>query len=818
MRIKSFIPGLFVIFLLLISFNGCGVWHDFTTYFNLYYDAKDIFQSAEDAIKSDQKDLFATVEPNASGNVNQQLSKVIDKCSTILQFHSESAYVDNALLMLGKSFYYQRNYLKALRKFQELIATRPESDLILETELWIGKTQMRLKQYNDALTMLETVKKKAAEEGEDEFLTDAFLEEIKYKIAQEDYAGAITASKEFLKTSDDDETNAEIEFELGKLYEKVNDNENAITAYRQVFEYSPSYETQYSARLELGKALRRSGQNDQALEIFDDMSTQDKYSDHLDEINLEKGITLARLDQYDEAVDVLIKVDTTYKSSVNAGMARYELGTIFENHYKDFDSASTYYTRAAASAAPPEYLTNAHQKAGLFTKYLGLRDKLNENLEKRYYAENPEEYTKDSTEYYNERKDIEAQVIAEQEFAEVRARMDSALFVQDTTGLKIDTTVVQRDSLDQIGNPVLNMQGQKITVTDTVIVNPIDSLKQKKSLLSNIASPTFEKRVKELMHGKEAPKKSDLSADSLRSLIIKEKFELGSLFFTEFNIPDSAYIYYNDILNLDPNPDYRTRTLYALGSYYLTQNDSLKADSLFNVIYTEYPEQGIVNAAANKLGKPLKDLNFDPAEDIYASAEKDMMDDKYDSSLVKLKFIYKDYPASPMAPKALYASGWILENKLDKLDSAAALYDSLKLKYPTTVYANKIAPKINTYNQEQKRVAKAREDSLKNIEALKLDSLSRVDSLSHLDSLSRVDSLGYKIQREDTLKFKDLPPNRFGEPDTNALHRGSDTLNNNVPQVIDSMRRNENRDLENLRKKSGTEVDSLIPGNIKPKK
>ena len=201
MHIKRFIPGLVILILLLVTFNGCGIWHDFTTYFNLYYDAKDIFESAEEAIKAQQKDLFSTEEPNAAGNVNQQLSKVIDKCSTILQFHSESSYVDNALLMLGKSFYYQRNYLKALRKFQELIATRPESSLILETELWIGKTQMRLKQYDDALSILETVKKKAAEEGEDDFLTEAFLEEIKYKIAQEDYAGAIISSNDFLKTS-----------------------------------------------------------------------------------------------------------------------------------------------------------------------------------------------------------------------------------------------------------------------------------------------------------------------------------------------------------------------------------------------------------------------------------------------------------------------------------------------------------------------------------------------------------------------------------------------------------------------------------------
>ncbi len=809
MHFKRFNPGLFVLLLLSggISFNGCGVWQDFTTYFNVYYDAKDIFEDAEEAVQTQRKDIFSTEEPVAAGNVNQQLSKVIDKCSTILQFHSESAYVDDALLMLGKSFYYQKNYLKALRKFQELIATRPESNLILETELWVGKTQMRLKEYDDGLTMLETVKNKSIEEGEEDFVTEAFLEEIKYKIAQEDYPAAITASNEYLKQSDNDEINAEIEFELGKLYEKVNDLENAITAFKKVFDYSPSYDTQYAARLELGKALRQADHNDEALDVFDGMSSQDKYSDHFDEINLEKGKSLVKLNQYDEAVNVLVKVDTTYKTSINAGMARYELGQIFEIHYQNFDSANTYYTHAAASAAPQEYLTNSRQKAQLFKKYLELRNSLKDNQEKRYYAENPEQYTSDSSKYFQERKDIEEQVIAEQEFAEVKAKMDSALFVQDTTGLKIDTTVVQRDSLDRFGNIVYDTFGKKITVPDTVIVNPIDSLKQKNQMFSSITSPNFEKRVKELMHGKEAPKKPDLPLDSLKALILKEKFELGNLFFTEFNIPDSAYVYYTDILGSNPGPNYTSRTLYALGSYYLTKNDSVRADSLFNVIYNEYPDQSIVNAAANKLGKPLLDLNFDPAVDIYASAEKEMFSDSYDSSLVKFKVIYNEYPNSPLAPKALYASGWILENKLDKLDSAAALYDSLKLKYPTTVYANKISQKVNLYNQEQKRIAKAREDSLKKIETLKLDSLARVDSL------------GNKSQQEDTLKsIKNAPPEKIDGPDIKSGDRGIDTLKNDFPQVKDSLRRNKDRELEGLQEKSGNKEDSLFSGENKRRK
>jgi tetratricopeptide (TPR) repeat protein len=379
--------------------------------------------------------------------------------------------------------------------------------------------------------------------------------------------------------------------------------------------------------------------------------------------------------------------------------------------------------------------------------------------------------------------------------------------------MKIDTSVVKRDSIDIYGNKVKDQFGQVISITDTVINNPKDSLLQKKNLLKSVQTPDFENRVKELMGGKVPPLRPNLPADSLKSIILKDRFEIGNLFFTELNIPDSAYKYYTEILQSEPNPDYTARTLYALGSYYLTKNDSVKADSLFLVIYDNYKYMSIVNAAANKLGKDIIDLKYDPAKDIYASAEKEMLDNQYDSSLAKLRFIYDQYPSSPLAPKALYASGWILENQLDKPDSAARLYDSLTVKYPSTVYAGKIKQKISIYNQEQLRLAKAREDSLKKIEMQKPDSLSRVDSL------------GQKSQQIDSVKsLKNVPPNKFGEPDINKVRPGVDSLRNRLPGIDslrnrmpgnDSLRRREDQSIEELQRKSENQADSLNPGDIK---
>ena len=276
-----------------------------------------------------------------------------------MQFHAESAYVDDAILMLGKSFYYQKNYQKALREFRELIATQKESDLILEAKLWMGKTQMRLKEYDDGLATLTDVIKESKEEGEDDFIKDAYVEEIVHKIVIQDYQGAISLANEFINLSDDDEVNADIEFELGKLYNDVDDTDNAIVAFKKVFDFSPSYDTQYEANIELGKVLRKKGQTEDAYNLFTKMREEDKYRDNYDEIDLQTGITLIDLNKIDDAKNMLADVDTSYPNSIQAGYARFELGQIFEEDYQNFDSAACLLSKSFHNKSPTGNFTRS---------------------------------------------------------------------------------------------------------------------------------------------------------------------------------------------------------------------------------------------------------------------------------------------------------------------------------------------------------------------------------------------------------------------------------------------------------------------------
>lgn len=614
---------------------GCGVWANFTTYFNLYYNASDLFEKAEKEIKDANTDEFSIEPLKIPSGASTDIKKIIEKCSNILQFHANSSYVDDALMMTGKCFYYQTNYQKALRKFNELLATQPNSELVLEANLWIGMTQIGMRDFDKGMNTLQDVMDKAEKLGNKKILEKTYITEIKYKISQQDDDGAISLLEDFLKASDNNTINAQAALRLGQLYEDNGDLTNAIKSFKRVDDYSPSYTVLLNSMLELGKAYRQNNEYQNSLDLFNSMRSESKYLEDFDKIDLQRGITLVDMNKLDEAVEQLIYVDTSYSKTPSSGLADYELAKVFENTYSNFDSAYYYYKKSLSHALPLEYKKEVGNQVELIEKYKNSLANLIKIHKDILYIEKPETFVQDSLEYIN----------------------------------KLEEEKKQKH---------------------------IEELKKKGQGLGRRFSRDTRKTPQDLvkLHPPVRPK---ITLDSLQNDLIKTKFEIGNLLFTEFNLPDSAIKFYHDILNNFPDSYYQAKVLYAVGSYYLVKNDSVKADSLFNIIYDKYKNESIVNAAANKLNKPFIKINKDQEQPIYALAEEQLDNSKYDSSLFNLHMIYKHHPTSAYAPKALYTYGWILENKLNLPDSAAAVYDTLSKRYPNTKYTYAIKAKLSFY-------------------------------------------------------------------------------------------------------------------------
>ncbi len=680
---------LLVLSLLLLS--GCGVWRNFTTYFNTYYNAEKVYEKAMTEIAKTKRGLFDFKEKKITPVANKYFESVIKECSKILQFDSKSSYVGDALFMLGKAFYYQQNYSKAERKFREL-ASLNKSEVSLINELWIGKSQIHLREFDAGYNTLEDVEKKAIAKGNEKMAVQSMISQIRYFIYRENYTEAVNKIDTLLKVSTSSELNAEIMYELGKLYLTMEQPNDAAKAFADVSNYDPTFEIEFESKFEYAKLLGNLGKLNKSMDILQKMSDKDEFKDNWDKIELQIGILYYKKNDYNNAMYIFRSVDSKYKKTESAGIAALKMADIWKNNYLNYDSAMVYYNKSINSKAQEKYKREARSQSQSLKKYLTIYKKLNNYLTQLGYLKNPKTFIRDSLAYVDYKMKLKEE---KKKGEDKKKKVKRAKFIGE---------VIQKNS-------------PKITM------------------------PIWPK----------------LSADSLRSIISDIDFEMGNLFFTELNVPDSSYYYYSSSLALNPKNLNIAKILYALGSYYLTVNDTVKADSLFNIVYKNYKHDRIASAAAVKLGKKPINFDLDPAEKIYLNAEKAFEDSDYSDAIDTLLKIFKKHPTSIYAAKSLYTIGFILENNLNKPDSAAAFYDSLAMHYRDTKYAKAIALKLNYYNDLKYK----NKSKTKGLKQKKLKESLKPKKLINSKE-SRIKTIESRInKREEQLREKDLKFKKF---------------------------------------------------------
>ncbi|NOX19061.1 MAG: tetratricopeptide repeat protein, partial [Chlorobi bacterium] len=661
----------------LLLLSSCSMWQNFTVYFNRYYNAELAFEEAQEMMAKEKEGLFSFKEKKLSNNISQKLEAVIEKCSKIIQFDSESSFLPGALYLIGRSFYYQQHYPKALRKFQELY-TQNDEEYELASMLWIGKTQLQLRSFDDGMSMLDTVKAKALEADDTDILTEAYRVQIAYMLYKEDFNSAENYINEMLTIVDDDELRAEVAYSLGKIYLELEKLDKAAEAFLSVENYSPSFETDFESRLEYARVKRMLGETDASLEILENMSAENKYEKYKDKIELEIANIYRDRGDIELAFNRYMDIDTTFTRTESSGLASYNLGLLLQEKYALYDSAMVFYNKALSAPIPVDIKKIARTRSNLIGKYIDITEQQYKEEKELTYILDPDLYVQDSLDYEFAMGNIDTTTVDSTMLAD-SLRADSVRTAAMIASGALDTTTVAARNRNRNNNSNNN---------------PQNNLRIKK------------------------PIRPKIEADSAKTLLAKTYYELGNLFFGDLNVKDSSFYYYTKSLEIAPNSPTKPRVLFALGSYYFSINDSLKADSLFQLVYDDYPEDEIAIAAAKKLGRVAYQTAADPAEDIYLKAENYMDSQEYEKAISVLREIYSDYPKSPFAPKALFATGYIYENYLEIPDSAAAVYDSLSAKFKRSEYTLAISAKLLNYKQKQKAIqdsiakAQAEADSL----------------------------------------------------------------------------------------------------------
>ncbi|MFA7420182.1 MAG: tetratricopeptide repeat protein [Melioribacteraceae bacterium] len=725
---------------LTIAFSGCGVYRNFTTYFNTYYNAKTIFDQVEEDIQKKKVDVFAFRDdlqgnqqlggqpsqyrsgqntgynPNLgmqsggtqygttqygsqqasqagvsmySGNANQDLTKVIEKCSKILQYEKESSYFPDALFMIGKALYYQQEYSKAQRKFTEL-AGLGETDYTNENKLWLAKTNLQLRNFDEGLNQLEEVKKNALEDDDEQLFSDAVITKISFLIFREELPKAVIECKEFIASSDDDAMKGLVAYQLGKIYQSLSDEQNALDTYASVLTYGPILEVELRSKLEHARLLKQLSKIEQSEDELSTMRDQGKFKNNLDEINIDLAQIYFETSRAEEAIDLLKDVDTTYKMLPSSGIASMKLGEVYEFAIRDYDSSYKYYTKAVSSLATKPIKDRANERAGNFDRYFKLKNEMYDLNQKLTYIKDRRLFERDSIDY----------ALAFTEFDEENKRIEEA---NKASGSQLANSQESQEAArrqQEIQQKRLDQQKE---------------IEKKRSLGINEPYPL--KLLIALGKAKkpEMPKEDE---KAINSIYAKNLFNQGSLFFSEMDYVDSAFIYFNRILTNYPDSTIIPQTLFSLATYYETKNDTLKADSLYKEIFDKYPKDKLFQVAGEKLGllkkedKKVEAKSEDPAEPLYVKAEELYYKKNYSEAIDSFKAISKSFPKSKFASKSIYYAGLIYEEQKN-YDSAAVAYSVLAKDFSTDPVARYAIPKYEEYKNEKEKIRKAEEEARK---------------------------------------------------------------------------------------------------------
>jgi tetratricopeptide (TPR) repeat protein len=236
----------------LVSFS-CVVTEFIGAYFNTYYNAQRLFTEAE-------AEVFAQTDSRPGGRsflvpftiqsaTRTKFVAVIEKGSKLLQYHPESHLVDNALMMIGKSYFYSDEDQKAERKFREVIDGFPDGGLALEARLLLACGQYRMNMKKASGTTARQVIEEAEKKGEEEFLARAYSLLARLDFEEKNFDAAAKLYERAAEHATDSEQQAGSYVLVADMYKRMEKYHDAEIAFSRAEKASRLYSGEFRGRI-----------------------------------------------------------------------------------------------------------------------------------------------------------------------------------------------------------------------------------------------------------------------------------------------------------------------------------------------------------------------------------------------------------------------------------------------------------------------------------------------------------------------------------------------------------------------------------------
>jgi TolA-binding protein len=319
-----------ILFLIAAISSGIGC-----AYFNTFFWARQKFNEAEKSQRDDLRNQQSQQDNSQGSKGNQQPRPVggaitqgrgnvvvsnvssqqrilyedaIKKAGKVLTLHPNSSWADDALWLIGKSYYNMGDFILADRKFKELVTNHPDSKFVDDSYFYMGLCQMSLGHNDQALSAFASIEKAPKKSP---YLEDVIFAKAVMSMSNEDKADAIDLFTQYVEKYSNGDSAAQAMYDIGKCKEDGKDYFGAYQAYTKVRNYAPSKSLYFDASLAAASAALESDSITMGMKILETLGNDQKYFSRSGQIHLKSAEGYYLRGQVDKAIelykDVVVK-------------------------------------------------------------------------------------------------------------------------------------------------------------------------------------------------------------------------------------------------------------------------------------------------------------------------------------------------------------------------------------------------------------------------------------------------------------------------------------------------------------------------------
>ncbi len=752
--------------------------------FNAYNELNDVVLNAKESFKDDYRKLlpFYNYSTDYTAEQKPELDSVIHKCNNGILLHDlRSDWVDNLYLLMGQSYFYQKNYDSAAITFQYInyafqprtkdeigydkkigsninttgnvytISTKEKKNIINKTVghtpsrndamIWYIRTLLEMGFYNQSWGLIETLKRDANLPGR----LIAGLEEMQalYYYKQEQWDSAAAHLENALSNASPGQERSRWEFLIAQMYERTKKIEQADDWYEKAVKHTTDPVLEAYARISQIRMVTGDDEEErirQNLEALAKMAKRSKYEEYRHIIYYAAAQMELQRKQPDAAIVFLRKsisanlTDDALKNNAFLLMANLAYDRkLWAMAYANYDSINL----EDPMIEDGQMLSQRKMVLGEVVKYLEMI-RVEDSLQK--VANMPEEERKQYIKALV--KKLRKERGLKEEAASLGGSADPANSVFDenkevdifqTNDSKGEwyfyNTSLKAQGFRQFRNkwgtrPAVDNWRRAAAVQNSANMQTRAAEKSDESAdaVSAKATPKDITTDGLLANVPLTPEQLKISNDSLES----SYFSLGKIFKDQLNDCDETIKNYELLLNRFPETRMQEEALFGLYYCYDKAGNTAKANFYKGFLSKNFSQGKLLKYINNPKQAKTDETAFTvAATKKYEQVYNLFIEGKFDQAIAEKKIADSTYGDNYWTPQLLYIESiYYIRQKQDSI--ATVTLDNLIRLYPQSNLINKASNMLNVLSRRAEieqyldslQVTRMKEDSLYEVEDL----------------------------------------------------------------------------------------------------